>query len=69
MMTILLLLEFSKAFDFVRHELLLPKIAGGGNLVKRSGLVWKLHGRSGAKDETCSGVSFYVILHELAQVG
>jgi hypothetical protein len=28
MMTILLLLAFSKAFDSVRHELLLPKIAG-----------------------------------------
>jgi hypothetical protein len=28
MMTILLLLDFSKIFDSMRHELLLPKIAG-----------------------------------------
>jgi hypothetical protein len=28
MMTIHLLLDLSKAFDFVRHELKLPKIAG-----------------------------------------
>jgi hypothetical protein len=54
MMTILWLLNFSKAFDSVRPETrtVIAENSWCGDLVKRFGLVWKLLGWSDAKGET-----------------